>query len=570
MPRIPVYNQPQIQPHGIQGGQRNPNAPAAAFGMGLGESVERAAGIMQETQREVDETRYFKAMNQVMAADAGLQADYQSKQGDVFLSIGPTKYIQDREAKVQEITKDLPANVRSKVLLASERSGIAFKEGLDRHILSQHDFLKRTNAASSADAAANYADSHPHDQAGIESRMGLALAAMDAANPGWSPETRAQQSKSLMAGILVKNAYGLLRDDPKKAQEFFDKNAEAMSASAHFSELKSRVRVTADFDLGQTVAQDNVSPFIGEENKKDGIPETGILGNIMQDARLKGNERATQHALAIAKELISTQRADWKEQTNRHIASVMNVSNQRGPGAALRSQELKYLQAVDPTEGDRIKNHLLSEIDASMSRATQEPVDPQIIAKRGFLFNDLLTQAMTSRPDGKPLTRDDVIASSPELGKSLTAKLVDTLGDMQRAPVKVEHYRVDDELLKSSLRKAKLIGDRIGDKEKALIGDLQANIILKQSASQKPWSQENTQSLIDAEIQPIITDPSNHWWTSDKTLPAFKAAEAVPQAFIREALRRNPKLTRNAITQGYYLAKDKGLLNEDGTYKGNK
>ena len=80
----------------------------------------------------------------------------------------------------------------------------------------------------------------------------------------------------------------------------------------------------------------------------------------------------------------------------------------------------------------------------------------------------------------------------------------------------------------------------------------------------------NTQKLIDAEIQPIITDPSNHWWTSETKAPAFKAEDQVPQAFINLAQKRNPALSKNAITQAYYLAKSQNLLNDDGTYKAAK
>jgi hypothetical protein len=198
-----------------------------------------------------------------------------------------------------------------------------------------------------------------------------------------------------------------------------------------------------------------------------------------------------------------------------------------------------------------------------LAEANQEAITPKTAADRGFLFNDLLAKARAGQ-----LTKNDVYSNADALGKQMTGQLVSIIGDMQMAgPAKVQHYTVDHDLLTSSLRRAGLIGVKENDNDKALVGDLHARILAVQSASQQPWSQENTQKLIDSEITPIITNPSHWFWTSDTKTPAFKAGEQVPSSFIKEVQRRNPSLSQSAITQAYYLAKEQGLLNPDGSYK---
>ena len=572
MPRIPVYDSPQVQAQGVQNGMQQLTRSTNAEALGL---AGQAVQIGLQAKEQADTLRAEDAFNKLQEQKTQLWGDASQKLGENARNVHD-EYTKRYDQKVQEIAGTMGTGAAFKFQQAAARGRLAFSAELEHHQIQQSEAVAQNVVTMGHKQDVDEAGTTVLPDVAVQRANHTAfLAGMEADRQGLKDDpakgvmARQEFIKSLTSKVHLSYLAGALDRDPAGAENYLSQHQNEM-LGADYHTAKEHIGVATAFSLGQSVAQENVEPFTGDENKKDGIPEAAILGNIMQDARLQKNPKAMSQAIAVAKELISTQRADWKEQANRNIAAVYDVSNQKGPGAALRSREMRILQAVDPIEADAAKNHLLGEIDASRSRANQEPVDPKAIAERGFLFNDLLDQAAHGKPDGSQLTRNDVVAQSLKLGKQLTATLVNTLGDMQMNPKKPQQYTVDHDLLASSLRKAGLVKDKLDDSAKALIGDLHAKIILLQSASGKPWSQENTQKLIDAEIQPIVTDPSNHWWTSETKAPAFKAEDAVPKAFVNEVLRRNPALSKNAITQAYYLAKDKGLLNEDGSYKGAK
>lgn len=572
MPRIPVYDSPQVQAQSVQDGMQQLTRSTNAEALGL---AGQASRIAIQAKEHADTLRAEDAFNKLQEQKTQLWGDASQKLGENGLNVHDD-YLKQYDQKTQEIAGTMGAGAATKFQQAAARGRLAFSAELEHHQIQQSEALARNVVEMGHKQDIDEAGSTALPDVAIQRANHTAfLAGMEADRRGLKDDpakgvmARQEFIKSLTSKVHMSYLAGALDRDPAGAENYLNQHQNEM-LGADYHTAKEHIGVATAFSLGLSVAQEHVEPFTGDENKKDGIPEAAILGNIMQDARLQKNPRAMSQAIAVAKELISAQRTDWKEQTKRHIAAVYDVSNQKGPGAALRSREMRMLQAVDPIEADAAKNHLLGEIDAARSRANQEPVDPRTIAERGFLFNDLLDQAAHGKPDGSPLTRNDVIAQSPKLGKQLTATLVSTLGDMQRNPKKPQQYTVDHDLLASSLRKAGLIKEKMDDRARALIGDLHAKILLIQAASGQPWSPENTQKLIDAEIQPIVTDPSNHWWTSDTKAPAFKAEDAVPKAFVNEALRRNPSISRNAITQAYYLAKSKGLLNKDGSYKDAK
>ena len=272
--------------------------------------------------------------------------------------------------------------------------------------------------------------------------------------------------------------------------------------------------------------------------------------------QFKDNPTVAKQALAMLLERDAINSQSEKAASERTTGTLWQ-GVLAGHGASWVMQQPEYQQGLDGNE----QMAFLSKLKTFQSSQSEEPTDPTTIAKRGFLFNDLLAQGRAGT-----LTQDAVYSNAPGLGKQYTAALVSALGDMAASPQKVQQYKVDDTLLSSALRHAGLQSDKPTPAETSLQGDLSAKIMLRQSASQVPWSQEQTQKMIDSEIQPIVTGSS--WFGSPVTKRAFQVEDQVPQAFIQEAQKRNPGMSRNAITQAYFMAKDKGLLGADGTYSG--
>lgn len=255
MPRIPAY-QPRVQAQATPGGKISPNAPAGAFGEGLGQGLQQASNIAQQAIDEVYQTRYTDAMNKVFATDEELSSQAKALQGDQFLQVGPKKFLDDRTARVQEIVKDLPEYVKARVLQSAERSGISFKSNLDSHLSGAHEVVLNTNYETALNGVNTYSASHPTDQKGIDARLGLTLDAMEPLLKRMEQPARAEKIRSLMAEVLINQTTGLLNaNNPTGAKEFFDKNAEAMSASVHFSKIKSMVTSSSDAQWVQDNAQ---------------------------------------------------------------------------------------------------------------------------------------------------------------------------------------------------------------------------------------------------------------------------------------------------------------------------
>jgi len=458
MPRIPAY-QPRVQAQATPGGKLSTNAPAGAFGEGLGQGLQQASNqvgaIAQQAIEEVNQTRYTEAMTKVFATDEELDTQAKALQGDKFLQVGPKKFLDDRTARVQEIVKDLPEHLKTRVLQASDRAGISFKSNLDNHLLGQTEYVKKTNGAAAEQAAYTYAESHPEDQAGIESRLGLALAAADTLNAGMAPEARSQASRSMLANVLVRQTAGMLKGNPTGAKEFFDKNAEAMSASVHFQGLKAMVNHSSDAQWVQDNAQ--------------GIAGSGMdLAQQMEtvDTLAKDNpERLTALRAEVTQRFNLNKAAQAKAQ-DETIGRLMDMRFPTLPGSKAVGLPgiMKSPEWASITPQDRRK--LLESWEAeAKERADGGKVDEGTELARYGVYLDIMDRPVILRDmsDAQIIGRYGRL-----LGDSLTKKIL----DQKRTIEKEGDPKIDPDSFKEIARTNGLKVDSTKPNDKAIVGKL--------------------------------------------------------------------------------------------------
>ena len=604
--QIPVYNAPQVaaqqtpdaklDPHGILRGAGD------AFGAELGEKIQGAAGQLAHISNEADRTvatdiflnqvqkpgqQILQKATQVLGKDVISQPT-----GDI-----PSDMSQDTTDLVGKVGMDmkgLVANARGAAKNPNQQAMIDnMATAYNMQVMPQvqahqdrqlhgyqvgnaQDSITMANQ-SAATAAANgqfdIAASFIHQaRAGADNLATLTGIPVNKDDPSY---------QALQVGaaspIHTTIAQGLITAGrPQDAVAYLKEHTSEMTPGA-IAQMSNLAKNASNQQQAQDAANDiwdkATNPALGhagppnpngeveQANPFAAPPSYSALLADLRDRNLPpevfnlAKEHLREQQAAKAQEVRQTQtdffgtavKAKLDGQSTR---AIMGMDNVMAMPEGVQADLQEKLHAIDKQR---------------QAEANQENLTPQQVADRGFLFNDLLTKARAGT-----LTKNDIYSNADGLGKQMTGLLVSTIGDMQLGQAKVQHYAVDHDLLTSSLRRAGLVTDKENDASRALVGDLHAKIMLIQSASQQPWSQENTQKLIDAEIQPIITDPSNHWWTSETKVPAFKAEDQVPAAFIKLAQQRNPNLSRNAVTQAYYLAKKQSLLNDDGTYKAAK
>ena len=563
--RIPVYDEPQIAQQALPGVRTaNIQTPLAGVAPALQGALNTTGAYFQQEMQKADQARAEDGLNQAQEQVINLKAQANQMKGANVYNVS-----QDENGNNQNLVQTglsaYDKNVNDITgTLTNDNQRRMFQQGAQRmrldllgHLQNHQDQQGMAWQADTYDKGVELAvqgagqAAQSQDVPGITNALARAKFLSDQKSEllgQTAPEelavNRLQATSAVHASVLATLING---DQPTQAKAYFDNYRTEMTPGAQ-QQMENIIKGETT-TMKATQAVDQVWTPDGKLEDMD--------KQLRQQFADDPETQRKAHAFLMERQSVHEKSVD--EQNNATMGTLWK-GVLAGQGASWLRQQPQF-KALDGTT----QVGLLTKVESFQRRDQDvDPTDPVAIAKRGFLFNNLLSKFRAGQ-----LSQDEVYTNAPALGKSYTASLVSAIGDAQAGPQKVPQYKVDDTLLSSALRQAGLQHDTTTPAEESLQGDLAARIMLRQSASGVPWSQENTQKLIEQEIQPIITDPSSHWWTSDTKAPAFKAEDQVPQAFIKTVLGRNPNLSRNAITQAYFLAKKQNLLNPDGSYKVN-
>ena len=133
MPKVPIYNQPQVQAQGIPGGVRGLTASQGAKVLGLvGQGAQVAVSEYQKAQDEASTTQAQDALNQVAKSDLDALAAYKVKEGKDAIG-GTGSLLEERKKLAEQRAVNLKGAALEKFKAGLDRSEIGFKSTALNH-----------------------------------------------------------------------------------------------------------------------------------------------------------------------------------------------------------------------------------------------------------------------------------------------------------------------------------------------------------------------------------------------------------------------------------------------------
>lgn len=440
MVRIPVYNQPQIQPQGIQGGQRNPNAPAAAFGMGLGESVERAAGIAQEANHQAD-------MLRVQDAFTGFENDVtqfiqDAKQIKGRQIIDPKTYggeegqrILDAKMKLfnesmAERTKGLSSKQQQMFQRAAERKRLLMTEIIRSHEDGEIHAMTQENFESRHKALTDQVGTLAVDKGQVNGRaLQQGMADIEdnlkrwAAFNGKDPEPALAQARSGVHSMVIQHL--MAANNPKGAEAYFGEHRDA---------LDEKTRLVLGKQINDHILANDV------QTRADEISAMGIPLDQQESKAaeiFKNNPEGLKDLRTELEHRFHVQQQAQRVSTEVNYGELWDMRFPTKPGQkAVGMPEIMRSKQWNALNGEQ-RNELRAKWEAYARRNEgREQESPEDMVAKYATYKRILD-------DTKGLAQMDdrqIVALTGILGQDLTKKLLDdkrkaagNLEDLQKA-----------------------------------------------------------------------------------------------------------------------------------------
>lgn len=562
MPRVPSYNGPQVRSTSLEGGfqQGIEVTQARQLGASLANVSEGAdrIGLRDDSQAAFDAEARLKA--DWLQTDADLRKRYRGANVDGYQAEAD-KFWADAPGKYGEALSPRAKQIASRSLTAArlQASGSALSYiNTEKERAQDESFV----AAKSVEIQTALTDGRP-EAIGAAREQLRQKNAMQGALKGWSAEqlqaANTHDTSVLHVGALTK----LMQTDPAAAKLYFEANRGEMTAEAQASVSTKIETVTAAAD-GEKTAGD-VWQRLGP--KGDGQPvELDKMEAAARDAYPNDPTRQ-KAAIADLRERATAFNSAEKERTASNTNAVM-LAQSKGAGLQQLTRMPEFL-ALPGAEQAKIRQHVEDRQYALMLRANASDARSEAAAARAERelerksFGAYLEYSDPANL--ATMTRDQVQALVPVLGRQNTAHLVTRWDGLQKA----------DGKLAATIDKQDFdhVADQFGfkpfakktDEEKAALGELQYRveqlIDTAQQAKKAPLTRQEKNELMRGELARTVTvDPG--WFSSNRETPvlALKPDEiarvVVPQAdrsqivdALKAAYQRNPSNPLYAPTE---------------------
>jgi hypothetical protein len=472
MPRAPQYGEQRVQSTALPGVRRRSAETFASSGGGIGDAMEgfghelqRAGGqlygmiLQEEAQRAAaaDELQARKALNQLdhlmlQSQDRGLL----HKVGMEPMELR-AKYQEEYDLQASEIGK----NVKT-------AAGQAFfSEELERR---RSDFRDRVDTHASNEARAFHTTEL---SAYLESSTQRAMAAFDP-NDAASP-LRVRQILDEQAAEIDKNAT-YLRIGPEQAaamkakqtsdahvsivnklvasgkdgdaQHYFDMTEQQIAEGGAKTALLERLRRGSSDSTGFAAANEIWAKFLPDESDdKAPIP----LDKMEREARerFKDNPDAFKATISYIRDRRQGLDAARRDRTASVNDTLWGMAAK--PGATLRSVTSTPDFKLAPGDvQNRIVDHFRAEADRAESRAAARDarqvaaLDREDRLREKQMFGTYLE--LTTPATLRGMKRGEILAKLPELGPTLTNRLVNEWEQLQKSDAVVRDVTLDTDL----------------------------------------------------------------------------------------------------------------------------
>ena len=454
MPSVPTYDTPQVKPEALPGARAD-SVATPDFLAGPSRERERQAkvvtgaaldvyGAMQERENA---DSVFRA--ETAAKDAYLQYEQdvrKSRQGRFAKGLtGDTAKWWDEQTQKQGESLGNPMQQslfqkRMAALRQSSMDGVAQWEATQLERSHDEGWLADKNATISLAAAS--ADQQPYTAPDgrevnpVESARGeiQRLNRYQAGRKGWEPAKLEAENRKDLTALHKQVIQQLAVKDP-------------ISAAAYFEKYKDEIDGTQQAELGK-FAKDTSANAIGEKTAEaiwsqhgpKGDSEPGELDKLEAKARaaLKDNDVALKAALAGLKERTVARDKGVKDREYGNAAAVASADLAGKSITEIRA--MPEFLALPGTKQQAMLEHMES------VRYTRSERDRQAQARAEddrAKKNDAAYFAYSDPAALKLMTRNEVAALLPELGRVYTANLLTKWDSLSKDEVKYTEAKLD-------------------------------------------------------------------------------------------------------------------------------
>lgn len=573
MPRIPPYQQ-QVQIQGTPGGMLSPSAPEGAFGAGLGQGLRQGAAVVDQDLHRANITRVEDSLTQAQQQALDLKSQANTVKGINVLKTSETDdgRPQDLTAtgltafdqRIQELSAGLANDQQRRMF---QQNAQRFRLDLQGHLQAhqnqqsleyEQSTFKGALAVADQDVAQNAVGPDGRIQgATIANNLARKVFAVDRLSDllGDGPEMRKARMVEAQSGTHALVLGALLKaNNPQGAQAYFDVNRDQLDPSV-IGEMEAQIRKTV---RSQQVdhAVDEVWAAAGPKGDMAAVN----LDAMSQEIRKRFSTDAETQKIALA---------NLKDRAQEHDYSVRQREDTvQGTiwGQVLAGKSLGAIRAMPEfkfsLDGTR-QAQLVGQIEAFRKRNDDEP---GVQLERNLAYYTAIHD-----PNFPSFTDNQIRKLAPSLGTRLTVDLLKELNDVRMDPNKWGALKVDQDQLKDRAWKAGLVSDQNNPtaEDRNLLSKLEYQIKRIKQASGKPWTLQDTETVMDRELEKVVTE--KHWYGNSE-MYLFQVEDQVPQNFIKFAIQDGLKTkgrvpSKKEIVKFWFDAKERGLVDNQGNPK---
>jgi len=599
MPRVPTYDNPQVEARPLPGFRQESVATPALLG-GAFDSVAQASKGLSDVGTGLAAVAYNmqerENADKVFQAETTLKAqylDYEASVRDTKKGAFSKGVTVETKAWWDEVGKKhvegLDNDVQRK-MFAKRMSGLRLQS---LHNVSQfeaqqteisHDASWQANKVGSIDIAAAHANEETTAAQMGELRR---LNAYQGARKGWDAATLSAVNSEDITKLHQQVIQTLAKDNPAAAQSYFEAHKNEIRGSLR-AEIGNFAKTATAETVGDGVAA-TVWAKYRPENSVDPIKTSDAEDDIRKDPAVKNNPTALKAALAGFEHRAKALTAQRHAESVSGVARVeeLVIKGVRGP-ALSSSPQFVALSAADPRAANAIR-----------VSAENEDYNAAIRAERKLNVEGLDKMLELSDPDVLvSKTRDEIVALRTTIGTQNTLQLVQRHDALTKSAESLAAARIDNNTFKALAIGAGLRPDEKSPSEAnkdrlvQLRAAVDSRLALEARAKGKPLSPEekvkfSQQAFDDTVRVPGFFSINSYGTGTDLPASALTRSERdkafvilpggrvrikdIPPAFVSEAegslARARRPVTQKAVAEMWLLNKDKwGKTVGEGAY----
>jgi hypothetical protein len=529
MAKVPVYNEQQVDPSPLRAPQLDSVVSPALLGEGARQQAQLGGALMKSGGAVSDMAVHMQDREN---ADSVLRAEVALK--DAYI-----KQEQDWTANRKgRFAKDLTLDANKWFDEETKKHSDTLGNAEQRRIFAQRTAALRESGLRSVSRFETAETERSHDEAleaSIGSSIGLAaqtpttqniedaranivgLYTRQAGRKGWEPEVLKDKVLQKTTALHENVIKGMAVNDPVGAAAYFETHKKEIDGKRH-DELGKFAKDVSANAIGDQVA----GALWGKHGPKTDNEPVNLdeMETKVREA-LKGNDVAVKAAISSLRERTSAFDKGVRERAAANAAAV-SVAAMRGDSlAAIRA--MPEFQKLDGTKQAQMLEHIETTryVRGQRNRAQADQADADLARKNNAAY------LVYSDPNVlKDMTRNQVLALLPSLGRTYTEHLLQRWDSLEKGGAKVLAAQIDADDFNHVAQGAGLrpFDPKKTEEEKAMLGELkyqiEQRIDQEQVKLKRPLTRAEKLQLFQQEMDnKVLVD--RMWPLSDPSKPSI-------------------------------------------------